>query len=122
MKRYLFALSVLFLQFAMFYLFPLTCGPTDAMGMVFLILFSVLVLGLIMGLFCEKKLKYLWPVAVSLVFLPSVPIYYNSSALVHALWYLITAAVGLSIGSLLRMVLRHFFTGRSAASEKRRTH
>jgi len=43
---------------------------------------------------------------VSLLFLPSVPIWYNSSALVHALWYLVISAVGLALGCLIRLLAR----------------
>ena len=31
--------------------------------------------------------------------MPTVPIYYNSSALIHGVWYLVVAAVGLAVGS-----------------------
>ena len=36
-------------QLLMFYVFPLTAGPTDAMGMVFLIIVATFVLAIIMG-------------------------------------------------------------------------
>lgn len=39
------------LQICLFYLFPLTAGPTDALGMVFLIMVGTLLLGVAMGMF-----------------------------------------------------------------------
>jgi len=112
MKRYLFEASVLFLQLAMFYLFPLTCGPTDAMGMVFLILLSVFFFAVIIGAGSRSPYKFAWPFAVALLFLPSVPIYYNSSALVHSLWYFVISEVGLCISSFLRWAFRRMFQRR----------
>ena len=106
MKQYRFELLLLAAQFVMYYLFPLTCGPTDAMAMVFLILCSVFLLALLEGGFSSKRIKLAWPAAVSLLFLPSVPIWYNSSALVHALWYLVISAVGLALGCLVRFLVR----------------
>ena len=39
MKRYIKELAILTVQLFLFYLFPLFAGPTDAMGMVFLIIY-----------------------------------------------------------------------------------
>lgn len=108
MKKYRLEGILLLLQAVMYYLFPLTCGPTDAMGMVFLILCSVFVLALTEGAFSSRPLKFAWPAAVSLLFLPSVPIWYNSSALVHALWYLVASAIGLALGCFVRFLVRLF--------------
>ena len=106
MRKYLPEGLLLLLQAAMYYLFPLTCGPTDAMGMVFLILCSVFLFALLEGAISPRPVKYAWPAAVSLLFLPSVPIWYNSSALVHALWYLVVSAVGLALGCFIRWLTR----------------
>ena len=38
--------------------------------------------------------------------MPTVPIYYNSSALIHGVWYLVVAAVGLAVGSGLGTLRR----------------
>ena len=108
MKQYRFELLLLAAQFVMYYLFPLTCGPTDAMGMVFLILCSVFVLAMLEGAFSPRKIKFAWPFAVSLLFLPSVPIWYNSSALVHALWYWVLSAIGFALGCFIRWIVRFF--------------
>ncbi len=104
MKRYIKELVLFIIQLFMFYIFPLFAGPTDAMGMVFLIIFATFALSLITGLFSKEKIKYLYPVAASVLFIPSVFIYYNESALVHALWYLVISAVGLGLGTILRIL------------------
>lgn len=106
MKKYCKEILICTAQLFMFYVFPLFAGPTDAMGMVLLIILATLLLSLLMGCLSCRKIKYLYPVATSVVFIPSVFIYYNSSALVHALWYLVIAAIGLAFGSFLRWICR----------------
>ena len=100
MKKYIKEIIILLIQLFMFYVFPLFAGPTDAMGMVFLILVSTLLLSLILGIILDKKIKYLYPILVSVLFIPSIPIYYNSSALIHSLWYLVISFIGIIFGSL----------------------
>jgi len=97
---------LLLLQLFMFYIFPLFAGPTDAMGMVFLILLASLILGFLCGCLSKTKLKYLYPAAAAILFLPSVWIYYNSSALIHALWHFTAASAGMALGSLLQISFR----------------
>ena len=99
MKRYIKEWIILLCQLLMFYVFPLFAGPTDAMGMVVLIIFATLLFSFVMGALSKRKMKFLYPVATAVLFIPSVFIYYNESALVHALWYLVVASIGLLIGS-----------------------
>ena len=44
----------------MFYIFPLFAGPTDAMGMVLLIIIATFVLSIIIGSISKEKIKYLY--------------------------------------------------------------
>ena len=102
MKKYFKEIAILIAQLLMFYVFPLTAGPTDAMGMVFLIIVATFVLAIIMGSLSKKKAKYVYPLLVSVLFIPSVFIYYNESALIHSIWYLVISSVGLLIGALMQ--------------------
>jgi len=106
MKRYYLPIGLSTLQLFMFYIFPLFAGPTDAMGMVFLILTATLLLAIVMGILSGSRLKFVWPSAVAVAFLPSVFIYYNESALIHAAWYFADALLGLCFGMLMRRLLR----------------
>ena len=101
MKKYLKEIIVLLIQLFMFYIFPMFAGPTDVMGMVFLIWVSTIILGLIITLISNKKIKYLYPIIIAILFIPSVFIYYNESALVHSLWYLVSSSVGVLIGTII---------------------
>lgn len=106
MKKHLKEIITLLLQLLMFYIFPLFAGPTDAMGMVFLILLSTLLLSFILGCISNQHIKFLYPFAVAVLFVPSVFIYYNSSALIHSVWYLIVSSAGLGVGSLIHALIQ----------------
>ncbi len=106
MKRYIKETVTLILQLFMFYIFPLFAGPTDAMGMVFLILLATAVLSLILGIISEEKIKYFYPVISAVIFIPSVFIHYNESALIHSLWYFVVSAAGMAVGTVINLLIK----------------
>ena len=106
MKKYLKELIVLIIQIIMFYLFPLTAGPTDMMGLVLILLFTTLILSIIIVTISNNKIKYLYPIVVAIIFIPSIFIYYNDSALIHSIWYLVTSLIGLIIGIILNKTIK----------------
>ena len=106
MKNYKNEFVILIIQLFMFYIFPLFSGPTDTMGMVFLIWLSTIILGLFMSLISHKKIKYLYPLIISILFIPSVFIYYNESALIHSVWYLISSSIGMFIGIIICKIFK----------------
>ena len=108
MKKYWKEIAVLLAQLLLFYVFPLTAGPTDAMGMVFCMIVGTFILAMIMGSVSKKKAGYAYPLLAAVLFIPSVFIYYNESALIHAVWYLVVSFAGLLTGALIR----HFFSGK----------
>lgn len=105
LKRYLKEILILLIQLFMFYIFPLFAGPTDAIGMVILILLSTILLSLILGIISKGKIKYLYPFVISILFIPSVFIYYNESALIHSFWYLVVSMVGLLVGIIIELLI-----------------
>lgn len=96
---------ILLIQLFMFYVFPMFAGPADAIGMVILILLSTFILSIILGSMKDNKTKYLYPLVISILFIPSVFIYYNESALVHSLWYLVVSSIGLFLGTIIRWII-----------------
>ena len=105
MKRYLKEIIILLLQLFMFYIFSLFAGPTDVIGMVVLIIVATLLLSAVIGLISDKKMKYLYPIITAILFVPSVFIYYNGTALIHSVWYLVVSSVGMIIGAVLRKLI-----------------
>ena len=106
MKKWLKEIIVVLLQLFMFYIFPLFAGPTDTMGMVLLIILTTLLLATILGIISNNKIKYCYPIFVALLFIPSIWIYYNESALIHSVWYLVISAIGLLVGAGINRLIK----------------
>lgn len=106
MKNYLLEIMLILIQILVFYLLPLTAGPTDTMGLVILLVLINFILSMIMGIFSNKRIKYFYPVIISLLFIPTVFIYYNESALIHSLWYFVISYIGLAIGIVFNKIFK----------------
>ena len=106
MTRYIKELLILFFQLFMFYIFPLFAGPTDAIGMVLLIILATLLLSLVLGFLSDRQIKFLYPFVTATLFIPSVFIYYNESALIHSLWYFVVSSTGLLAGAAILLLCR----------------
>ena len=104
MKKYFKEIIILLIQLCMFYIFPLFAGPTDAMGMVVIIILATFILSIIISSISKEKIKYLYPILISVLFIPSVFIYYNESALIHSIWYFIDSTIGIIIGTIIYKV------------------
>ena len=90
-------------QLVLFYVYPLVAG--EPIGMVLIIVSATLLLSLVLGIVSSRKIKFLYPFAASVAFLPTVFLYYNESALVHAIWYLVVAGTGVCAGAVIRAVV-----------------
>ena len=102
MKKFIKEIIILLgIQLFMFYIFPMFAGPTDAIGMVVLILLSTFILSIIIASISKEKIKYFYPITISILFIPSVFIYYNESALIHSVWYFSVSTIGMIIGSII---------------------
>lgn len=101
MKRFIKEIVILLIQLFMFYIYPIYAGPIDPIGMVLIIILTTFVLSIIIGSISKEKIKYLYSIIISILFIPSVFIYYNESALVHAIWYLVISAIGLILGTII---------------------
>lgn len=105
MKKYLKEIVILFIQLFMFYIFPLFMYLYEPIGMVMVIIFITLILSIVLSIISKIKIKYLYPCIVSILFIPSIFIYYNESALVHSIWYLVVSVVGLLIGTIIMQII-----------------
>lgn len=105
--KFLFNFLPVLAQVLIFFCFPLLAGPTDTMGMVFIMLSATLIISFLIGLLQKSRFKYLYPVITAIIFIPSVFIYYNESALVHSLWYFVVSCIGLFFGALLCRILNN---------------
>ena len=101
MKKYLKEIIILLIQLFIFYIFPKFAVAIDAMSMVLLILIATFILSIMTGSIFKERIKYFYPVIISILFIPSIFIYYNESALIYSIWYLIDSAIGLFIGMII---------------------
>ena len=104
--KYIKEIIILLIQLFMFYIFPLFAGPTDTIGMVLLILIVTFILSILIASISKEKYKYLYPVVVSILFIPSVYIYYNETALIHSIWYLIVSGIGILLSSIINKSIK----------------
>ena len=107
MKKYFKEIVVLIIQLFMFYIFPLFMQFYEPIGMVMIIVFVTLILSILLGFILINKVKYLYPIINCLLFIPSIFIYYNESALVHSLWYLIISVIGIFIGTIIKLIINN---------------
>ena len=102
--RYIKEIIILALQLFMFYIFPLFMYLYEPIGTVMLIIFTTFILAMLLSIISKNKIKYLYPLVISILFIPSIFIYYNESALVHSIWYLVVSAIGLLIGTIMEFI------------------
>ena len=104
MKKYLKEILLVLTQLFIFYLIPIMNLSENGLGMVFLIILLTLILSIIFGIISKEKIKYFYPIIVAIIFIPSVFIYYNSSALIHSVWYLVISTIGLIPGIIINKI------------------
>ena len=96
MKKFMKEITLFIIQLLIFYLFPLF-----AIGMVLFLITATFVLSALMGIISTNKIKYFYPLITAILFIPSVFIYYNESALIHSVWYFVVSVVGTAIGTVI---------------------
>lgn len=94
------------LQLLTFYLLPLLMKTMGPMGLVLIMAIITFMFSLILGVSLTSKFKFLYPILVAIIFLPSVYLFYNDSALIHTVWYFVISLVGLLLGTLVQSILK----------------
>ena len=62
-------------------------------------------ISLLLGILSNNKIKYLYSLLIAILFIPSIYIYYNDSALIHSLWYFVISLVAIVIGSIIKKIV-----------------
>ncbi len=101
MKKFWKEILILTIQLFLFYIFPLFARPTDIMGLVLLLIVGTFILSIIISSISKEKVKYFYPLVVSILFIPSIFIYYNETALIHIIWYFVDSLIGLVMGTII---------------------
>ena len=96
------------IQLAIFWLVPLfftlSGGKGGAIFMVQVMLICTIALSAFLCAGSERRVKYFFPLFAAMMFFPTVPVYYNSSALIHSLWYLTASCIGMGMGALKKKI------------------
>ena len=71
------------------------------MGLVVLLIVGTFILSIIISSISKEKVKYFYPLVVSILFIPSIFIYYNETALIHIVWYFVDSLIGLVMGTII---------------------
>lgn len=100
MKKYLKMIPYLIVNIAAFYLLPLIIQNTGTGMIVMLIGIPAIcfVTSIIFGI--KSSFQWIYPLAVSLLFAPTIFIFYNASAAIYILAYGAIAFVGNLIGKM----------------------
>ncbi len=101
MKKYLKEIIIILLQILLFYLAPLLMNADTVIGIILFLLLATFTLTLVLNIISLSKIKYFYPLIVSVIFIPSIFIYYNESAIIHTLWYFIDSLFGMIIGTCI---------------------
>lgn len=107
MKKYIKEIVILVIQLLMFYIFPMFMFLYEPIGTVMMIILTTFILSTVIGIISKSKIKYVYPLLISILFIPSVFIYYNESALVHSIWYLVVSSIGLVIGTVINLIIKN---------------
>lgn len=103
MKKYSNLIVLSILQFCLFYIVPLLVNRNEAIAMVVMLLLGTFLLSILAGI-TKFEFKILYPLLVVFLFAPTIPIYYNFSAIVHIIWYSVISYTGLGIGMLITWI------------------
>ena len=100
MKKFWKEILILIIQLFLFYIVPLFKGVAE-MGLVLLLIVGTFILSIIISSVSKEKVKYYYPLVVSILFIPSIFIYYNETALIHIVWYFVDSLIGLVMGTII---------------------
>ena len=105
MKNYLKEIIIILIQVLLFYLFPKLIVIIGPIGLVFELLALTFILSLIIAIISKNKIKYFYSIIVSIIFIPTIWIYYNESALIHSIWYFTISSIGLCLGLIIKKII-----------------
>ena len=103
-------LIALMIQLLIFYVYPAYSAAINGLELVLTIIILTFLLSIIFGIIVDndEMKKFLYPIIIAILFIPSVFIYYNESALIHSIWYLVISFVGITFGSMIRGIYNLF--------------
>ena len=101
MKKIIKMSPYLIINFFVFYLSPLLMRDTGGGVLVLLMEIPVLcfIISLVYGI--KNRFDFWYPLLTTLLFLPTIYIFYNESALIYVVWYGMDAVIGSLLGGTI---------------------
>lgn len=105
MKRIIFELLVVLFQLIALYVLPVIADATDVMGLVVINVIISFVLTIICVLFSKYHFKYIYPVIILILSLPTIFIFFNVCSL-YIIYYFISSVLAEVIGLIMIKYIR----------------
>lgn len=101
MKKYLPKIIIILLQIFVLYLFPFAFKYIDQIIVIVGIFLAVFGLSMMIVIVSKNKIKYFYSILVSIMYVTSIPLFYNDSAFGNVVWYFAISSGGLLLGFLI---------------------
>lgn len=104
MKKILNETIIILVQLASLYLLPLIAMNFSKDAMILTVFINIVItvaLSVILFVITSRKIKYFYPLVVLIIFIPSIFIFYNDSAIIYAIGHLLASLLGMGIGKVL---------------------
>lgn len=101
MKRNYEEIVIIIVQILMFYLFPLFVHRNHNNGIIVIILLATFMLAVGLGGISKKRIKYYYPIFITILFMPSLQIYDIELTVLDGLWCLLASTLGIITGDLI---------------------
>lgn len=105
MKKRMKEFIIFTVLFLCFYLLPFVVVYISKGAIVltiFINIFITFILSIILGIISNFKLYYLYPIIIIIMYIPSIFIFYNDSAIIYSLFHFIVSFIGIGIGKVLK--------------------
>lgn len=101
MKKYLSMVIIVLLQALVYFLAPQLFKVFNVNHVITGMLVATFGLSMIIIVASDSKLRFLYSIPAAALFVPSIPLYYNSGAYSTIIWYFGVSAVGVLLGFLI---------------------
>ena len=102
MKKNFEVISILIVQLLVFYVLPIfAMEHKSSNGMIIIVILATFMLALGIGGISKNRIKYYYPIITALVFIPAIYVYSTEFVLVHTLYLLADAFLGVLIGHVI---------------------
>ena len=103
MKKYIKEIVVLLIQIFSLYILPLHAmyiSKDQTVITIFLNMIITFVLSIIFSKISKIKMKYLYPVLVAVLYIPSMYLFYKEFILIYLIFHLVMSFIGIYVGKL----------------------